>query len=59
MEKFQIELTKEEINVVKNGLGLVLLLDKKNSLGMSLATKQWYAEVANKFEKITKKEDIK
>jgi len=55
-DTFQVELTKEEINTVRNGLGLVLLLDSKYSMKMTLESKQWYVKVIDKFEKIDLKE---
>jgi len=49
----KLELTEEEMNVIRNGLGYLLLLNKKypNIVTLSPISKTWYKKVINKFDK--------
>jgi len=49
-DKLMIELTKEEMNVVKNGMLLILSLSKRGQLDLKNNAKDLYEDVYNKFD---------
>ena len=53
-KSFNLELTSEEMNVVRNGLNYLLLLNKKypTTASLSPTSRKWYIEVATKFDEI-------
>lgn len=53
-ELTKIELTEEEMNVIRNSLGYLLLLNKKhpNTVTLSPISKVWNKKIINKFDKL-------
>jgi hypothetical protein len=51
MEKYTIEMSKEEVNVVRNGIRLIILRNQKEET-LSESAKYWYEKVCDKFDEI-------
>jgi len=49
-DKIIAELTKEEMNIVRNGMLLILSLSKREKLDLSNHAKDLYEGVYNKFD---------
>jgi len=49
-DKILVELTKEEMNIVKNGMLLILSLSKRKQIDLRNNAKDLYEGVYNKFD---------
>jgi len=49
-DKILVELTKEEMNIVKNGMLLILSLSKRSQIDLRNNAKDLYEGIYNKFD---------
>lgn len=53
MKKAIISLTTGELNTIRNGMHLILCLDKDKLIELTPEAKQWYKNVEKKFKMLT------